>query len=392
MSLLRSRYFAVFLLLLVLSIGAWKLASPTTQQRSPSAQVAAAEKQPGLAAPAEQPSYQQPASAPAAPARLQPAPEAPAALSTPVPPSGPKVYKVAIQVGHYKISELPEPLARLRGDVGTSGGGRSEVSLNFDIANRVAALLRAQGIVVDLLPATVPSGYRADAFIAIHADGNASPTPRGFKISTRWRSNVAWQDTRLVEMLSDAYGAATGLPQDSNVTRNMRGYYAYASWRPNYRISNFTPAAIVEMGYMTNAADRAVLFNAPGNVATGIATGVVNFLKEAYSAPGASRSYGAAVVDHSINMNAPWGPPGNLPPQGQQSSAQARPQTGNWLVLVLDTSPLKGYSDPGGGQVVARLQSDHFYHSTLRKGDYYRIDLPDGTQAWVNRMFIVVQM
>lgn len=148
------------------------------------------------------------------------------------PPPPPRNYKVGVQIGHYKNDELPDELSRLIGSVGTSGGGRTEVQLNLDVANRVARLLRAQGVLVDLLPATVPTGYSADAFIAIHADGNSSPTPRGYKISTRWRSEVAVQDATLVELLTAAYRAATGLPEDSNITRNMRGYYAYSPGGP----------------------------------------------------------------------------------------------------------------------------------------------------------------
>src|SRR5947208_2356373 len=88
------------------------------------------------------------------------------------------------------------------------------------------------GIPAEFLPATVPSGYAADAFVAIHADGSPSTAARGFKISTRWNSIVAMQDVRLVELLTDAYRSATGLPEDSAVTRNMRGYYAYSPRRP----------------------------------------------------------------------------------------------------------------------------------------------------------------
>src|SRR4051812_35855808 len=77
----------------------------------------------------------------------------------------PAVYRVAVQIGHYKNNELPEALSRLVGSTGTYGGGRSEVDLNFDVANRLAAVLRAQGVQVDLLPATVQTGYTADAFV-----------------------------------------------------------------------------------------------------------------------------------------------------------------------------------------------------------------------------------
>src|SRR5439155_25365322 len=87
-------------------------------------------------------------------------------------------YRVGVQIGHYKNNELPPQLSRLVGSTGTYGGGRSEVDLNADIALRLAALLRAQGVLVDILPATVPTAYTADAFVAIHADGNSSPRAR----------------------------------------------------------------------------------------------------------------------------------------------------------------------------------------------------------------------
>src|SRR5690242_6743701 len=80
--------------------------------------------------------------------------------------------RVGLQAGHWKNAQLPASQARLRSSIGTAAAGRTEVALNLDLANRTASLLRAQGIVVDILPATVPTGYRADAFVAIHADGN----------------------------------------------------------------------------------------------------------------------------------------------------------------------------------------------------------------------------
>src|SRR5688572_24838429 len=65
---------------------------------------------------------------------------------------------VAIQAGHWKVNELPAPMSHLRGSTGTSGGGRTEAQLNLDIAQRVARLLRAEGLTVEILPATVPTG------------------------------------------------------------------------------------------------------------------------------------------------------------------------------------------------------------------------------------------
>ena len=111
---------------------------------------------------------------------------APAATATPAPPI--KAH-VGLQVGHWESEELPAELAILRTEHGASAGGYNEVDINYAIAQRVAALLRARGITVDILPATIPSGYTADAFIAIHSDYNNSPTMNGFKLA-RFRDSA----------------------------------------------------------------------------------------------------------------------------------------------------------------------------------------------------------
>lgn len=308
-------------------------------------------------------------------------------------PQATRPFHVGVQIGHYKNSELPDALSRLVGSVGTSGGGRTEVNLNYDIANRVAKLLQAQGVQVDLLPATVPTGYTADAFIAIHADGSTSSSPRGFKISTRWSSPVAVQDVSLVEKLTDAYAQTTKLPEDSNVTRNMRGYYAYSSYRANWRISSLTPAAIVEMGYMSNATDRAVMFNQSDKVAAGIFSGVMDFLKSAYGAQPTTRNYGYGygLVDKNINPSAtpvPTRPPGSS--SGSMPGGASRATTGNWRVVLFGRAQISVYADSDGGTVIARVARDQVLKATMRKGDYYLVTLTDGRTGWVSRNSIVV--
>ncbi len=47
-----------------------------------------------------------------------------------------------------------------------------EADVVLEIAKKVKTSLEAKGVVVDLLPATIPIDYFADAFISIHADGN----------------------------------------------------------------------------------------------------------------------------------------------------------------------------------------------------------------------------
>ena len=93
----------------------------------------------------------------------------------PTPRTGP--VRVGIQVGHWKSSELPDELARLRTSTGARANGLAEVDINLAVGQRVVALLQQRGIETDLLPATVPPGYEADAVVALHADGSTSARP-----------------------------------------------------------------------------------------------------------------------------------------------------------------------------------------------------------------------
>jgi N-acetylmuramoyl-L-alanine amidase len=187
------------------------------------------------------------------------------------------VPRVGLQVGHLDSAALPDELARFRTSTGARWGGTTEADLNYDIVMRVKPILEANGVIVDVLPATVPPAYSADAFLAIHADGAPGAAARGWKLATPWRASEASQS--LLEAVAIAYGPATGLPQDSGgVTVNMRGYYAFSYRRHAHAIARTTPAIIVEMGFMTNAADREVLFGQPDRVARGIAEGVLAYL------------------------------------------------------------------------------------------------------------------
>lgn len=304
-------------------------------------------------------------------------------------PAPQRTLRVALQVGHYKNNELPPQLSSLSGHTGAAGGGRREVDLNLEVAGRVARLLRAHGVVVDILPATVPTGYTSDAFVALHADGGSSSSSRGFKISTRWRSEVAQQDGMLVQLLSDAYRSATKLPEDSMVTRNMRGYYAYSPWRPNYRVSNFTPGAIVEMGFMTNAADREVMFNRTDKVSAGIAAGILVFLKTAYLRPGGTLAYGYGILDDDIDANSTAQ---RIPGTPGTGGTPSRMVEGDWQAFFMGKPLIKVYSSPGGGSVIGTLPRGRFHHTTMRNGDYYRFTLPNGQTGWVHRNAIITQM
>lgn len=214
-----------------------------------------------------------------APPYGEPKEAAPFQIPLPTPwkrPDGPA--KVGLQVGHWKNSELPEELSRLIGNTGASGGGKSEAEVNLAIAQEMKPLLEEKGIVVDIIPATVPPKYWADVFLAIHADGSEDSTKSGYKFGSPWRDYTG-HSNELVSILEKYYEEATGLENDPNVTRNMRGYYAFAWWRYEHSIDPMTTAAIAETGFMTNPSDRRMLIDNPELPATAMSNAIIEFLQ-----------------------------------------------------------------------------------------------------------------
>lgn len=206
-------------------------------------------------------------------------PANPAGLTPPASNGGTGGTRVGIQAGHWQSYNLPDELKGLRTSTGTAGGGVPEWQLNLDVVRKVAALLEAQGIIVDVLPATIPPGYQADAFVALHADGDVTGRLSGYKLAS-WRNspNPAIH-APLLQALTAEYGAATGLSLDAkHVSRNMTGYYAFNSRRFKHSVAPTTPAVILEMGFMTNRSDLQLLLGSQDVVARGIANGILRFL------------------------------------------------------------------------------------------------------------------
>src|SRR5205823_5086813 len=108
-------------------------------------------------------------------------------------PPGPR--HVGLQAGHWLNDEVPPELGRLQG--GSSGGGKAEWEVNLDVAQRTAALLQATGVQVDVLPATVPPHYRANLFLALHADGDPAGQANGFKVARPGFSSLPTVDDQL---------------------------------------------------------------------------------------------------------------------------------------------------------------------------------------------------
>jgi hypothetical protein len=186
--------------------------------------------------------------------------------------------RIGIQVGHWQTQNVPPELSRLEIQTGTSWDGIDEVDVSLDIATRLADLLKSHGYIVDIIPTTVPLGYLADAFVALHLDGDGVGEAEGYKLAHGSRRGVYEQ--QLLDDISAEYGAATGFAIDPNVTPAMKGYYAFNWQRYRSATSPFTPSVIIEMGFLSNDQDRGFILNNPDTVVAGIANGIERFLAE----------------------------------------------------------------------------------------------------------------
>lgn len=232
-----------------------------------------------LAAPAEQAACSRPSEPPPDPSN--PGASFWARYRQPLPPvevynpPGPK--RVGLQAGHWRVEETPDELRGL--GPGASAAGKAEWEVNLDIAERTAAILRAYGVEVEILPSTVPVEYQAHVFLSIHADGDTTGTRQGYKLGRAGWSATPEADDRLMAAISEAYAEATLMPVDPvGASRRMTAYYAFNSRRYCHAIAPGTPSAILETGYLTSAVDRQILLGDPDAAARGIARGLLTFL------------------------------------------------------------------------------------------------------------------
>jgi len=151
--------------------------------------------------------------------------------------------------------------------------GLQEVEINLEIARRVAELLRKEGYRVEIMPEYSPklNGFKGAAFLAIHNDSCIEMS--GFKVARMTHADTPEQEDRLVLLLIEQYGAATGLAfHENTITDDMRQYHALR------QIDPATPGAIIETGFM--GGDRRILTEEPDRVAAGVANGLLAFLRE----------------------------------------------------------------------------------------------------------------
>lgn len=193
------------------------------------------------------------------------------------------VPRVGIQIGHWQQAELPSELARIRGDSGTYRTGVDEWELNYAVAERIEPILAAAGVQVDLLPATIPPGYRADAFVALHCDGvdpEIAELRRGWKIATPYLASPASQ--LLAQSFREVYPAITGLPYDEKHGSlvGMRANYVFAWYRFEHTIAPQTPAVLIELAFSTNSQDWPLLSEQPAIIAEGVAQSILRYLEQ----------------------------------------------------------------------------------------------------------------
>ena len=149
--------------------------------------------------------------------------------------------------------------------------GLTEVQVNQAIAEGVVKVLKERGAKADLLTEfdVRLRGYRADAFVSIHAD-SCQVNLSGFKVASLEGGSQA--SARLADCLWKQYEVATDLPRHPNtVTYDMSRYHAFRE------IAAETPAAIIEVGFLKG--DRDLLTQHPDRAAAGIVSGIDCFLK-----------------------------------------------------------------------------------------------------------------
>lgn len=183
--------------------------------------------------------------------------------------------KIYIDQGHNPVNP----------NSGAEGNGYREQDLVYEIGVRTAEILRAAGQDVRLsrptpqtqlgtsnassLAARVndANAWGADYFISLHANASEIPTASG---SEGYVYRLGTTAQTLAENILTQLEITTGLPN--------RGVFA----RPTLYVLRRTkmPATLIELGFITNAYEAALMANQPELFAEGVANGVLAFLGE----------------------------------------------------------------------------------------------------------------
>lgn len=149
--------------------------------------------------------------------------------------------------------------------------GLQETQITQAVARLLAERLSLAGATVEVLAEKDArlAGYRADAFISIHADSCIDL--HGYKAARSDRSTQPLLEDKYLSCLYREYGQKSGLPQHLNsISHDMTQYYAF------HQIDPTTPAIILELGFI--GGDRQVLTTQQERLAWGISEAIICFL------------------------------------------------------------------------------------------------------------------
>lgn len=180
---------------------------------------------------------------------------------------------------------------------GTStNAGYPEHAYTWDVANRVATILRAHGVRVLMtrpnddgvgpcvnVRASIESTPGVAAAVAIHADGGPSDG-HGFHICEDSRTPEGASATTVARSKTLSYDMRSALDANSGLTRStyIGGGTAFYP-RDDLTGLNLStnPTTFLELGNMRNAGDAAILSSSSGRarIAAAVAAGILAYLK-----------------------------------------------------------------------------------------------------------------
>lgn len=168
-------------------------------------------------------------------------------------------------------------------NTGAEGNGLREQDITYAVSQELASLLRRSGNYQVRLSRNSPdqvlgtsnasslrarvddaNAWGADYFISVHTNGSTDPTAKGVEAYAYSRDSRAF---RLGDDIVNSLVDATGFPR--------RGMFV----RPGLYVLKKTnmPATLVEIGFISNPEEAALMRSNPGLFARGIYNGIVEF-------------------------------------------------------------------------------------------------------------------
>jgi len=203
---------------------------------------------------------------------------------------------VVIDAGHQgKGDSSTEPIGpgssvrkpKVAGGASGTSTKKPEGQVNLDIAFKLKEELQKRGVTVIMVRdsqnvniansarAAIANKADADLFIRLHCDGNGNSGMAGLSTlvpgENKWTGPIVGKSGIAGRLVHNAAVAATGAKDRGVVKRNdMAGF----NW-------STVPTVLVEMGFMSNAAEDRKLSTADyqQRLAVGMADGVVEYLK-----------------------------------------------------------------------------------------------------------------